>query len=384
MRTCAIIVAVLAAAIGTLIATSPAGVTPAHVPSASPTTMLPPWPVFRVAIALNEFFEAAAVATRPPPVQIKSLATAYWQSEVAYSLTKSGIIDELGKAGGVTCAAVASSLGLVHDFACRMMNAGVGVKLLAEDAKVYTLTGAGDMLRADHPASLRDFMLMINEETKSSWRAAGNLKTKASGFRQAFDKEFWEWHSEPAHSMQMAQFDGAMKAFSGEMSGSLLSDWAPPTPNATVCDIGGSVGHMLVAMAEHYPDLKGMVFDLPPVAERAAKNIQDRGLSERVQTVKGSFFEPLPEKLGQCDVFYMKFIIHDWDDADCVKILRNIAAVGKKGAKVVTCAPPLRPTVAGRQGGVRPQQVACAIVSRCCVRYAGRTSFSTSMVRPWR
>jgi len=65
--------------------------------------MLPPWPIFRVAIALNEFFEAAAVATRPPPVQVKSLATAYWQSEISYSLTKSGVIDAIGaKTAGQT------------------------------------------------------------------------------------------------------------------------------------------------------------------------------------------------------------------------------------------------------------------------------------------
>ena len=32
----------------------------------------------------------------------------------------------------------------------------------------------------------------------------------------------------------------------------------------------------------------------------------------------------------------MKFILHDWDDARCVKILKNIAAVAKPGAKVVT------------------------------------------------
>ena len=32
----------------------------------------------------------------------------------------------------------------------------------------------------------------------------------------------------------------------------------------------------------------------------------------------------------------MKFILHDWDDARCVKILKNIAAVAKPGAKVAT------------------------------------------------
>ena len=37
-----------------------------------------PWPIFRLAVSLNEVFEALAVATRPPSVQIKTLATAYW------------------------------------------------------------------------------------------------------------------------------------------------------------------------------------------------------------------------------------------------------------------------------------------------------------------
>jgi hypothetical protein len=101
----------------------------------------------------------------PPSQDARHLA--YWQSEISYSLTKSGIIDQLGKAPS-KCAAVATALGLVSDLTCRMMSAGEGVKLLsAADDGTYSLTGAGDMLRADHPGSLRDFMLMINEESST-------------------------------------------------------------------------------------------------------------------------------------------------------------------------------------------------------------------------
>ena len=125
-----------------------------------------------MAIAVNEFFEAAAWATRPPPVQVKSLATAYWQSEIAYSITKSGIIDAVGTKGA-TCVAVATSLGLVEKNCCRMMIAGEGIRLLAAKDGAFMLTPAGDMLRSDHPSSARDFMLMINEESKHAWRAAG-------------------------------------------------------------------------------------------------------------------------------------------------------------------------------------------------------------------
>ena len=272
MRCASFTVAALAVAIGVLVASSPSGVAPPVVPDGSATNQLPPWPVFRVAIALNEFFEAAAWATRPPAVQVKSLGTAYWQSEIAYSLTKSGIIDTVGTTGA-TCAAVASSKNLVHDFCCRMMSAGEGLKLLTRAVDgTYTLTPAGDLLRSSHPSSLRAFMLMINEETNSAWRAVGtdSLRTGVSGFKQHFGNEFWDWHSTSGREAQMAQFDAAMTSFSAEIAGSLLVDWAPPMPNATVCDVGGGAGHMLVAMAQHWPELRGVVFDLPPVAGRTA------------------------------------------------------------------------------------------------------------------
>jgi len=323
-----------------LVTLQPGGVSTPYTPPGSPTANLPPWPIFRVAVALNGFFEAAAIATRPPPVHVKTLATSYWQSEIAYSLTKSGIIDAVGAvAGGSTCGAIAEKLSLVEDFTCRMMAAGSSLRLLsASSAGIYTLAGAGNLLQSDHPGSLRSFMLMINEESKDAWRAAGtkSLETGASGFKERFGKEFWDWHGGRGNGRQMAQFDAAMKSFSAEISGSLLLDWAPPKADAVVCDIGGGVGHMLMAIAEHWPNTTGIVFDLPPVARRADAALQDAGLSERLRALGGSFLEPLPKALEICDVFYLKFILHDWEDASCISILQNLAAVAKPGAKVVS------------------------------------------------
>ena len=334
-----IVVALVAVLVGYLIGTSPAGVTPPTTPPGSPTGMLPPWPIFRVAIALNEFFEAAAVATRPPPVQVKTLATAYWQSEISYSLTKSGAIDAVGE-GGVACEDVAAKLKLVPDFLCRMMRAGEGIKLLSTDAQgKYSLTPAGHMLRSDHPGSLRSFMLMINEETTKAWRAAGtkSLSSGQSGFKEAFGKEWWAWHNEQAHATQMRQFDAAMRSLNADVSGALLIDWAPPAEDALVCDIGGGAGHMTAAMAHHYPKLKGIVFDQPKVVASSTKEtLAELGVSDRVSAIGGSFLEPLPAALSSCDAFYLQFILHDWADEDCVKILSAIKAVAKEGSQIVT------------------------------------------------
>ena len=145
------------------------------------------------------------------------------------------------------------------------------------------------------------------------------------------------WHSAAGHERQMAQFDGAMKGFSSEIAGSLLVDWAPPTPKTRpVCDIGGGGGHMLIAVATHWPETSGVVFDLPPVAARAAASIESAGLARRLRAVGGSFLDELPAELTQCDVFYLKFILHDWGDADCIAILKRIAIVAKAGARIVS------------------------------------------------
>ena len=220
------------------------------------------------------------------------------------------------------------------------VHTGEGIKLLSTDAQgKYSLTPAGDMLRSDHPGSLRSFMLMINEETTKAWRAAGtkSLSSGQSGFKEAFGKEWWAWHNEQGHATQMRQFDAAMRSLNADVSGALLVDWAPPKEDALVCDIGGGAGHMTAAMVKHYPKLKGIVFDQPKVVASSTKEVlAELGVSDRVSTVGGSFLEPLPAALSSCDAFYLQFILHDWADEECVSILSAIKAVAKEGSRIVT------------------------------------------------
>jgi len=334
----AVAVALLALIVSLMVASSPPGIAPPERPEGS-TAFRPPWFVFKLVVRLNNFFEKMAAATRPPHVRVKTLATAYWQSEVTYSLTISGVIDAVGEIGPATCLGVAAQLKLHRSFLCRMMSAGEGLKLLNVDSHgYYSLTSAGELLQSSHPKSVRDFFLMNNEESRHAWRAGvtSSLKSGESGFKEHFGVEFWEWHDDPNNVGQKGQFDLAMKSLSKEMVGSLLLEWAPPKLDAVVCDLGGGVGHILVAIAQHYPQLGGILFDLPPVAKRAAANFAESGLDGRLKTMGGSFLEPLPAQLEQCDVFYTKFIMHDWPDEECVTILRNIAAVAKRGASFVT------------------------------------------------
>ncbi len=59
----------------------------------------------------------------------------------------------------------------------------------------------------------------------------------------------------------------------------------------TLADIGGGNGSLLVGILKANPQLRGIVFDLPQVIERAKHNIETSGLADRCQVVAGSFFD---------------------------------------------------------------------------------------------
>lgn len=90
-------------------------------------------------------------------------------------------------------------------------------------------------------------------------------------------------------------------------------------------DIGGSMGHQTAALLRRYPNApssgKCIVQDLPQVVEQA-KAIP--GQDPNIEFKASSFFEPQPESDRGARIYYMRYIMHDWRDAECVKILSHL------------------------------------------------------------
>ena len=66
--------------------------------------------------------------------------------------------------------------------------------------------------------------------------------------------------------------------------------------------------------------MKGILFDLPHVIDRAKAQIESAGLSDRCSSSPADFFENVPDG---ADAYFMRHIIHDWDDEKSLTILRN-------------------------------------------------------------
>jgi hypothetical protein len=87
-----------------------------------------------------------------------------------------------------------------------------------------------------------------------------------------------------------------------------------------VVDVGGADGAFVAAVLERHAHLRGIVLDLPQVMAGVADEAEKRGLAERLSGVAGDFFEHVPSG----DLYLLKFILHDWDDASCHRILSNV------------------------------------------------------------
>jgi len=80
------------------------------------------------------------------------------------------------------------------------------------------------------------------------------------------------------------------------------------------------------------PQLKGIVFDQPPTAERAKEKIAAAGISTRCEAVGGDFFLEVP---AGADAYLLKHVIHDWNDEKATAILRCCHRAMDRRAKLL-------------------------------------------------
>ncbi|KAI0816531.1 S-adenosyl-L-methionine-dependent methyltransferase [Xylaria sp. FL0064] len=105
----------------------------------------------------------------------------------------------------------------------------------------------------------------------------------------------------------------------------LLKDTKNDPDAVLLIDIGGGEGYDIAEFHRRFPNAPGRLIlqDLPLVIN----SIQD--LTPKVERQQHGFVQPQPIKGARC--YYFRSIFHNWPDADCVKILQNIAAAMTPG-----------------------------------------------------
>jgi hypothetical protein len=246
---------------------------------------------------------------------------AYWQSQLVYVAAKLGIADVLVD-GPLTVDQIAARVGAHPPYLKRVLRALASLGIFAADPHGrFHLNRLSQTLRSDHPESLRDFALMLVDDYNwSAWGALEHaVRTGSSAFEHVHGAPAFPWMQEHPDKEQM--FSASMASLSVMENAAVARSYAFGKLERIV-DVGGAHGHLLVTILRSYIKLRGVLFDQPQVVGEAAQAgfVTAPDVSARCEVAAGDFFESVP---AGADAYVMKYIIHDWDDERCVRILSN-------------------------------------------------------------
>ncbi len=202
----------------------------------------------------------------------------------------------------------------------RLAFALVALGVLRKDGQDrFGLTPMGDLLRCDVPGSQSHRALLMGRPY--FWQAWGAFSHSVETGRTAFDHvhgvDGWTWRD--AHPEDGALFDAAMAADAGWMAGALI-EACDVSRFRHIVDVGGGDGSLLGRILAGHPSLRGTLFEQPRVVADAQRSSALAALGGRCAFVAGSFLESVP---AGGDAYLLKWILHNWSDDDCLRILRS-------------------------------------------------------------
>ena len=93
-------------------------------------------------------------------------------------------------------------------------------------------------------------------------------------------------------------------------------------PGATVMDMGGGQGSVSQVLAKATQSVKFVVLDLPDTVNQG-KAALPKEYDGRIEFMAHDFFTELAVKKAP-EVYFFRWIFHNWSDGYCIKILRSL------------------------------------------------------------
>lgn len=247
------------------------------------------------------------------PGAILQTAFGFWSSKVLLTAVEMKLFTAIGDRQ-LEGREIARALGLAERGTWDFLDALVAMKFLARDGTGpgarYANTPEGrQFLDEASPRYVGGILIMLNARLYRFWNdlpealRTGKPQNEVKHSGKAMFEELY------SDLPRLEQFMGAMtglsrlnfEAFAAQFS---FADYR------TMCDVGGATGLLSMEVAKRHAHMQCTSFDLPVVEPIARKCIAAAGLSERVRTASGDFFQdPLPK----ADVVTMGMILHDWN-----------------------------------------------------------------------
>jgi len=260
---------------------------------------------------------------------LMSRLVGHWNTQILYSIVKLEILDFMKK-GYKTFNKLRDQIQIPNASLDMVIKVLKLWNFIIEFDGLYKLNYLGELLTEDHPRSLKYAALMWGDEHYIAMsRLFDALKTYKPQFRNIYGLGVFQYFNK--HKEKGAIFHKAMKEYSLDYDELiLLYDFSG---SEIIMDVGGGSGQLLEKILNKYHHIKkAILFDLTSIIEDAQIAIKNSEVKSKINFVAGNFFDSISVK---ADTIIMSHLLHDWNDSNALKILRNIHSSLEKNGKLL-------------------------------------------------
>jgi ubiquinone/menaquinone biosynthesis C-methylase UbiE len=183
------------------------------------------------------------------------------------------------------------------------------------------------MLTSNAPNSMRTSAELLTEYNGDIWSHLDGALQGGIAFEALKGKPLFNWlHANPDEG---ARFQRMMFEVHSPETPAIVAAY-DFSQFKQIVDVGGGHGMLLSAIIAAHPHVCGTLFDLQEGVDAAKRGAG--GPLPGVTFTAGDVFETVPEG---ADAYLFRHLLHDYDDDDCLKMLKNVRRIMKPEARVL-------------------------------------------------
>jgi hypothetical protein len=269
-----------------------------------------------------------AVATAPDGAGDRFLVVQDLAS--AYEL---GLFEQLSGTSGTTAGELADRLGIASRPAEMLLTGCAALGLLQEQDGRYANSPLSDEYLVPGEPNHFGGLVMFDRRLYAGWdKLTQAIRTDRP---TTWDPDRERSMFESADPEVLATFWEAMHALS-TLTGRALGEAFDLGGFRRLLDVGGGAAAFDIVLCQRYPELRATVYDLEFVADIAAGNVKDAGLTDRIAVTPGDFFADAGFPGGH-DLHLFSMIMHDWNEVRDRLLLRKSFEALDSGGAVLIC-----------------------------------------------
>jgi 2-polyprenyl-3-methyl-5-hydroxy-6-metoxy-1,4-benzoquinol methylase len=249
------------------------------------------------------------------------MAMAYSRSRMLCAAARLGIADALGDEVR-SVGFLAETCQANPDALYRLLRALASIGVTEETTPDhFRLTPFGKPLRRDVPQSVWAAVIFWADLLADSWLLLTDCVRTGKPASQVRDPNI------PSRWSQDPEADSIFRAVMGtapaETYAPIAQGW-DFSQAKVVADLGGGGGSLILAVLELNSHLRGMLVDREASVDAAKLRFANESLSSRCELIAADLTQSVP---AGADVYMLKHVLHGYQDADAITVLRNCRAV---------------------------------------------------------